>query len=396
LANTSIPNGHYNTEADNAESGKAVIFTTVETIEANEQILWEYHSIFDDTNALADFSNPTSCDLRAENLAPIRMVNDLADFSNLASGDLRAESRVADSAITASDPYHQLCPAQHPLRPLRTEVTGHQCNSCLGPAIPANATVWSCGVYDCDFDICCVCCEYNQVKAGFKADDGDHESACFDNEEDCQNRKRKIEIPQPEPPEAKSPTEAENRIARTANKWLITMTKLEEDQLANRADDNSPTSPSPELSDDEQSDQDGAQQHQRARAPGSIEWKNDPSNRGHTSMQDWPRPNAEVFQNTELEEMDMREPQEAKDAINPCECECHLPGPRTRCTCRRCQRHPRKRPHRLHEDVETRIRKDNLVRKHMACADCCKASAKDKSFFTADPNERIEVALGPY
>jgi len=253
-------------------------------------------------------------------------------------------------------------------------------------------------VYDCDFDICCVCCEYNQVKTGFKADDGDHKSACFDTEEDCQiaNRRRKIEIPQPEPPEAKSPTEAENRIARTANKWLITMNKLEEDQLANRADDNSPTSPSPELSDDEQSDQDGAQQHQRARAPGSIEWKNDPSNRGHTSMQDWPRPNAEVFQNAELEEMDMREPQEAKDAINPCECECHLPGPRTRCTCRCCQRHPQKRPHRLHEDVETRIRKENLVRKHMACADCCKASAKDKSFFTADPNERIEVALGPY
>jgi len=110
LANTSVPNGHYNTEADNAESGKAVIFTTVETIEANEQILWEYHSIFDDTNALADFSNPTSCDLRAENLAPIPMVN---DFSNLASGDLRAESRVADSAITASDPYHQLCPSPH-------------------------------------------------------------------------------------------------------------------------------------------------------------------------------------------------------------------------------------------------------------------------------------------
>ena len=119
LANTSVPDGHHNTEADNAESGKAVIFTTVGTIEANEQILWEYHSIFDDTNALADFSNPTSCDLRTENLAPIPTANDLTDPSTLDSGDVRAENRVTNSTTTASSPYHpcQFCPAQHPLLP---------------------------------------------------------------------------------------------------------------------------------------------------------------------------------------------------------------------------------------------------------------------------------------
>ena len=92
----------------------------------------------------------------------------------------------------------------------------------------------------------------------------------------------------------------------------------------------------------------------------------------------------------------MREPQEAKDVVDPCECECHSPGPRAECTCRRCQRQPHDRPHRLHEDVEWRIKKDNVIRGHMACADCCKASARNRSFFIANPAERIEIDMGPY
>ena len=84
---------------------------------------------------------------------------------------------------------------------------------------------------DCNFDICCTCSENNQIRVGWKADDGNHKSACFDTKENCQvaSRRRNAE--------------------QTASKWLDTISKIEAARIASQADDDTPASPPDGLSD---------------------------------------------------------------------------------------------------------------------------------------------------
>jgi hypothetical protein len=134
MANTCPPRGDPNTMAWAIEDSKEVYFFTLRDIYEGEQILWQYHDIFDAPDDLADFADPSSCDLEME------------------------EWQSPSATAVANDSNGPTCPSGHSTGKSRADDTGYQCSRCL-EYVKEGATLWSCDHYTCDFDICCLCCE---------------------------------------------------------------------------------------------------------------------------------------------------------------------------------------------------------------------------------------------
>ena len=162
IANTCPPAGHPNTEAFELDGGKEVCFNTTQMIAKGEQIMWKYHEIFDEPIKLVDFADPASCDFQIEQQE-------------------EDSDAVADAIESEAPP----CPSGHSTNRSRADDEGYQCSRCLQYVLQG-ATLWGCDQYDCDFDLCCLCCEAWQFRTGLKTDNRNHTSACLDENSQCQ------------------------------------------------------------------------------------------------------------------------------------------------------------------------------------------------------------------
>jgi hypothetical protein len=163
MANTCPPGGNPNTMAWAIEDSKEVDFFTTKAIYKGEQILWQYHDIFDAPDDLADFADPSSCDLEME------------------------EWQSPSAAAVANDSNGPTCPSGHSTGKSRADDVGYQCSRCL-EYTKEGATLWSCDHYTCDFDICCLCCEAWLLRTKAikdEEDHTDHTSACLDDRSLC-------------------------------------------------------------------------------------------------------------------------------------------------------------------------------------------------------------------
>ena len=163
MANTCPPGGNPNAEGWEIEGGKQVYFVTLRDIYEGEQILWRYHDIFDKPTDLANFADPSSCDLEME------------------------EWQSPSATLLADDSYGPACPSRHSTGRSRADDAGYQRSRCL-EYIREGSTLWSCDHYNCDFDICCLCCEAWLLRTKAVHDDADHTDhtkSCLDERSQC-------------------------------------------------------------------------------------------------------------------------------------------------------------------------------------------------------------------
>ena len=407
MANTCPPGGSPNTMAWAIDDSREVNFVTTRAISKGEQILWQYHDIFDAPDDLVDFADPTSCDLEME------------------------EWQSPSATAVANDSNGPTCPAGHSTGRSRADDAGYQCSRCLEFTLEG-AALWSCDHYTCDFDICCLCCEAWLLRTKAIEDEGDqtdHTHACLDERSLCSTARGDKYSPSSQTAIIQSMRatatgaqleelkdieldmnvrSAKAAIQRPRQDYLkeqIALMLNPEDPvepIAPPARNTPPTTPprppragespiysplageSPIYS---PVHSDAAQELEQKETPQSrIEARYPPTRSGICpfTLQDWPRPRHEEMAKP------IGQPTQKQQG---CTCNCHHPGPRHDCFSFAEGGAPDIMTAQI-TSVRNRIRADTDRRYAMDCADCCKATRYDEDFFRVSPDS-LTMDLSP-